>query len=188
MRRMILAPVVLALVAAPVLGGSIIGNADCRRDCDTVVLYLEGGPSQDGAGTSVVFDQKDKVFVPHLLPVVQGTTVNIKNGDSFLHNVHVYQGKDTVLNIALPFQGQVMPHTFAEPGTYTILCDAHPEMSAYILVLENSYFAVPSGDGDFEIGDVPPGEYTLVRYDAEKDKSTKKPLTMHEEGDCTIEF
>ena len=56
---------------------------------------------------------------------------------------------------------------------------AHPEMSAFIMVLENSYFAVPSGDGDFEIGDVPPGEYTLVRYDAEKDKSTKKPVTMH---------
>ncbi len=104
-----------------------------------------------------------------------------------MHNVHAYQGKKTFFNIALPFQGQTLDQVFPEPGVYTILCDAHPEMSAFIVALENPYFSKPDETGAFAIGDVPPGSYSLVRYDAEKDKTTKQQVTVGEEP-VTVSF
>ncbi len=178
MKRNILVALTLAALAAPVLGGTVTGTADCRGGCDSVVVYLEGAAAASGDGTTAVFDQKDKVFIPHLLPVAKGTTVEIKNGDPFLHNVHIYQGRETVLNIALPFQGQVIPHTFEEPGTYAVSCDAHPEMSAYIVVLESPYFAAVGEDGSYRIADVPAGSYTLVVSDVAGDKVVRSPVVV----------
>ncbi|MEE8367329.1 MAG: hypothetical protein V3S30_03345, partial [Thermoanaerobaculia bacterium] len=121
-------------------------------------------------GMKAVFDQKNKVFVPHLLPIVRGTTVDIKNSDPFLHNVRIYAGKNTLLNQALPFQGQVVPHVFEETGTYAVRCDAHPEMSAYIVVLENPFFSTVNEDGSYEIAGVPAGSYSLVTQNLKKKK------------------
>ena len=201
MKPIILAPVVLALVAAPLLGGTvgdnvttsdlgggtISGNAGCDGSCENVVVYLEGGPPRGGDGEFVLFDQKDKVFEPHLLPILKGTTVGIRNSDPFLHNVHAYQGKKTFFNLALPFQGQVFEQVFGEVGAYKILCDAHPEMSAFIVVLENALFAAPNGEGSYAIDGVPPGSYTLVRYDAEKNKTTRKAVTIGS-GSASVDF
>jgi len=200
MRLVILAPVVLTLLAAPLLGSvgdngttsdlggvTLSGNAGCDRSCDSVVVYLEGGPPRAGDGESASFDQKDKVFVPHVLPILRGTTVRILNSDPFLHNVHAYQGKKTFFNLALPFQGMAIDQVFTEPGVYTVLCDAHPEMSAFIVVLKNALFATPNGDGRYAIDGVPPGSYTLVRYDAEKDNTVRKAVTIGS-GGASVDF
>lgn len=178
MKRLLLT-VATMLIAVPLVAGNVAGKADCGGDCESFVVYLEGGPSEDGSGQeAVVFDQKEKVFIPHVLPVVQGTTVNITNGDPFLHNVHVYKGKETVLNLALPFQGQVIPQVFEETGAYAVSCDAHAEMSAHIMVLENSRFAVPDADGSYDIANVPAGSYTLVVHDLDKDRAVRSKVTV----------
>ena len=178
MRTMII-PLALVLLAAPALAGNLVGTADCNGDCGSTVVYVEGAPTRDGAGTTVDFDQKDKVFVPHVLPVLLGATVNIMNGDPFLHNVHLYSGKETVLNIALPFQGQVIQHTFTETGTYEALCDAHPEMSAYIVVLDNPYFTTPDDNGAYEIAGLPAGDYTVVVRNVESDKIERSSVVVN---------
>ncbi len=174
-----MAAVALVSLGTPLWAGAVAGQADCQKSCETVLVYLEGtGPAGEDPGTAV-FDQKDKVFIPHLLPVRQGTTVEIKNGDPFLHNVHVYQGKETVLNLALPFQGQVIPHEFSEPGVYNVGCDAHPEMSAFIVVLESPYFTVPGEDGSYEIADVPAGSYTLVVHDVAAGREVRSSIEVN---------
>lgn len=178
MKATVNAILVVAILAMPALGGTISGKADCGGDCENFLVYIEGGPTQNGQGTSVDFDQRDKVFIPHVLPVLQGATVNIKNGDPFLHNVHVYQGKDTVLNIALPFQGQVIEHSFSEPGVYDVSCDAHPEMSAYIVVLESPHFTTPNEDGTYEITDVPTGTYSLAVSNLKKDEIIRSSVQV----------
>lgn len=179
MQRNLILIAVLALITAPVAAGVVAGKADCGGGCDEVVVYLEGAPKASGEGASAVFDQKDKVFIPHVLPVLKGTTVEIKNGDPFLHNVHVYRGKDTVLNLALPFQGQTIPHTFTDTGTYAVGCDAHPEMSAFIVVLDNPFFATLAADGAYEIADVPAGSYTLVVQDLKNDKAVRSEVVVN---------
>ncbi len=179
MRTTILAAAVLMVAATPLAAGSVSGNAGCDGKCENYLVYLEGAPGARGGELKAVFDQKDKVFIPHVLPVVAGTTVDIKNGDPFLHNVHVYKGKETVLNIALPFQGQVIPYKFEERGTYAVSCDAHPEMSAFIVVLDTAYFAGVGADGAYEIADVPPGSYTLVVRDVKKGEESKSPVVVN---------
>ena len=194
MKKLTLAPIVIALLASAAAAASdtdrgavLKGTANCDGRCDSVVVYLEGGPSGRANGEVVLFDQKDKVFSPHVLPILQGATVQILNSDPFLHNVHAYQGKKTFFNLALPFQGMAIDRVFAEPGVYTILCDAHPEMSAFIVVLESPLFAAPDGDGGFSIRGVPPGNYTLTRYDAEKDKTVRKRVSVGATG-VTVDF
>ncbi|MFQ5528271.1 MAG: cupredoxin domain-containing protein [Thermoanaerobaculia bacterium] len=189
MKRIILFSTALLVVVPPIYAGTVNGNANCGSSCDSTVVYLEGLPAASGEGSSVVFDQKDKVFIPNVLPVQHGTTVEIKNGDPFLHNVHIYDtDEETVLNIALPFQGQVIPHEFEEPGTYRVRCDAHPEMSASIVVLESQSFGVVDSAGSFVIEDVPEGSFTLVRHDAETGEAVRKPVQVSADGSTEVDF
>ncbi len=180
MRRVGVVTLVMgALIALPALGGTVSGVAECKGGCENVVAYLDGLPPEGGGEDTVVFDQKNKVFVPHLLAIVQDTTVDITNGDDFLHHVHIYDGKKTVLNLAMPFPGQVYQHTFEELGTFKVLCDAHPEMSAWIVVRPNRFFAVPTAEGSFEIADVPSGTYTLVVENAEKETRKESEVVVN---------
>ncbi len=179
MKRISLLFVALAAITGPVFAGSISGTASCGGDCENFVIYLEGGPTQSTSSTEAVFNQKNRVFLPHVLPVLKGTTVNITNGDPFLHNVHIYRGKETVLNLALPFEGQVMQQTFDDVGIYTVLCDAHPEMSAHIVVLETPYFATTSTDGAYEISGVAPGTYTLVEHNLKANTVTRSEVQIN---------
>lgn len=180
MKRISLLLVALAAITAPVFAGSVSGTASCGRKCENVVIYLEGGLSQSASDeAAVVFDQKNRVFIPHVLPVLKGTTVNITNGDPFLHNVHVYQGKETVLNLALPFEGQVVPQTFNDVGVYQVLCDAHSEMSAYIIVLETPYFGTTDESGSFEISGVAPGSYKLVEHNLKTENIVRSDVVVN---------
>ncbi|GIX06638.1 MAG: hypothetical protein KatS3mg115_1041 [Candidatus Poribacteria bacterium] len=121
-----------------------------------------------------VLDQIKMEFVPHLLPVVTGWEVEIRNSDQVFHNVHAYLGRETLFNLATPPNFQPIRRTIERPGIITILCDVHPEMSAYILSLQNPYFVVvpdpkmvermgppKSPRVPFVIKNVPPGEYAL---------------------------
>ncbi len=179
----------LVLVASsPSRAGDIQGNAGCGNRCSDYVLYVESAPGDHtGEDTVANFDQENKVFVPHVLPIVKGTTVRIGNSDPFLHNVHIYLGKETIFNFALPFQGQTIDEVFEEEGNYLVLCDAHPEMSAFIVVLGHPFFAQPDETGGFEILGLAPGSYTLIRYDAENEKSTQKQVIVGE-GPVEVSF
>lgn len=178
MKQALVLTVAAICLAAPVVAGSVEGKVECGRSCEDLVVYLEGAPAAEAGSSSVVFDQRDKTFVPHVLPVVRGTQVDITNGDPILHNVHVYRGKETVLNISMPFQGQVTPHTFDESGVYRVLCDAHPEMSAFIVVLDHPWAAAVEEDGSYHIGQVPAGSYTLVVHHLDGDRVQRSAVEV----------
>ena len=189
MKRIIIIPTVLVLAAAPVLAGTVSGKVNCGSKCDSTLVYLEGLQVVADEGSTAVFDQKDKVFVPHVLPVVLGTTIDITNSDPMLHNVHIYDASDdTVLNLAMPFQGQVASHDFEKPGAYAVRCDAHPEMSAYIVVLENGFFAMVDSTGSFTIQDVPAGSYTLVGLTTESGEAVREAIDVSAGSPTTVDF
>jgi len=183
-----LALTLFTLVAGVAPAATIQGTAACDDDCDGVVVFLEGVPAAAaGDDATAELDQVDRTFVPKVLAIAAGTTVRIKNSDPFLHNVHIFRDKKTVFNFALPFKGQTLDQTFTEPGVYQVRCDAHPEMSATIVVLDTPYFAVPEADGSFTIDAVPAGSYTLVTLDVERGKRVEKPLTV-EDGAVAASF
>ncbi|MBI3871542.1 MAG: hypothetical protein HY304_00505 [candidate division Zixibacteria bacterium] len=132
--------------------------------------------------TAVILNQKNKEFVPHVLPIVRGTTVVFFNHDDFLHNLHGYRQSKTVFNVAMPYVGMKWKKKFDEAGKVSILCDVHPEMSAYIIVLNTPYFTKTGKDGAFVIPHVPAGEYVLQTW---HEKGKAKTLTITVSGSDT---
>src|ERR1039457_1300204 len=86
----------------------------------------------------VLLDQKKMTFIPGVLPVLVGTTVDFHNGDPMNHNVFSPDGEGYNLGTWPP--GENRSYTFKKAGVYTQLCSIHPEMEGFIVVLQNPYF------------------------------------------------
>jgi plastocyanin len=119
-------------------------------------------------------DQRAFQFIPHVLPVVAGTTVRFLNNDPEPHNVYSPEGR---YNLGTWPPGETRDQKFERAGVYTQLCRLHPDMLAFIVVVETPHFALTDDAGRFEIRGVPPGSYTLVAW-SEKLDETSQPLTV----------
>jgi plastocyanin len=106
-------------------------------------------------------DQRDLVFLPRVLPVLKGTTVDFKNSDTVKHNIFSSRKSPTVFNLGTYSAGVVRRVTFDKPGVVTLLCNVHSELSAYVVVVETPFFAVTDRQGNFTIAGVPPGSYQM---------------------------
>ncbi|MFQ5843863.1 MAG: carboxypeptidase regulatory-like domain-containing protein [Planctomycetota bacterium] len=150
----------------PKAGGTIAGTVKGRPKRYLkrgVLVYLEKvkgefPPPKEHA----LMDQKNMRFVPHILPILVGTTVDFLNSDSVAHNVFSPDGEK--YNLGTWPQGKTRSYTFKRTGVYSQLCHVHAEMEAFIVVLQNPHFARAGEDGKYEIKDVPPGTYTLVAW------------------------
>jgi plastocyanin len=138
-----------------------------------VVLYLEGDAEQLNApparlekGRHGSMAQHDERFVPHVLPVVQGATVDFPNEDDVYHNVFSLSSAAGPKGFDLGRypKGTSRSVTFTRAGTVQVACHIHSDMSAIILVLANPYFASPDDNHHFVIDDVPEGDYTIVGW------------------------
>ena len=114
-----------------------------------------------------VMDQRGLVFIPHVMAVQKGTTVDFLNSDHDRHNVYfLYDKTGDTLDIGTWGPGQTVSHTFQKSGLVITLCQLHLEMAAYILVLEHPFFSVSAIDAQtrsaaYKISGVPPGNYKL---------------------------
>lgn len=124
-----------------------------------------------------VINQLGLKFIPHILPVITGTTVNFLNSDDVLHNVFSPDACAGKFNLGTWAKNKTKSHKYEKLGCESVLlCNVHPEMEAYIIVLQNPYFAVTDKNGNFSIKNVPPGKYNLkvwnVRLRAKDQKIT----------------
>jgi len=104
--------------------------------------------------------QKNKRFTPHILVVPVGAVVDFPNDDPFFHNVFsLFNGKR--FDLGLYEAGTTKAVTFNSPGVSYIFCNIHPEMSAVVLATRTPYYAISGNTGDFEIANVPPGQYQV---------------------------
>ena len=131
--------------------------------------------------------QKGLVFAPHILPVLKGTTVDFTNDDSVAHNVFTPPGAATRFNLGLYGVGVKKTVTFDQLGEVPLLCNVHPEMLAYVIVLQNPYFALTENAGKYEIKNVPSGTYKLKVWH-EKLQETAKDVTVEEGKTVTVDF
>ncbi len=169
--------------------GTITGTIRARgvRDARNVVVYLENvegvfEPSEE----KPVVDQKNLVFIPHILPVLKGTTVQFSNSDSVQHNVFS-PSKCCKFNLGTYGGGIVREVAFDKTGNVALLCNVHAEMSAFIVVLQNPYFALTGPDGILTIEDVPPGTYTLKTWH-QKLKEKKQEVTVIKGDGVAVDF
>jgi plastocyanin len=131
--------------------------------------------------------QKGMVFLPHILPVLKGSTVDFTNDDTVAHNVFSPPGSATPFNLGIYGTGVKKTETFNHLGEVPLLCSVHPEMSAFVIVLQNPYFAQTDNAGAFEIKNVPPGIYQLKIWD-EKIKGAAQQVTVEAGKTSTVEF
>ena len=127
------------------------------------VVYLDVAPRgafEPDEAARATMDQRDQSFVPHVLAITVGTTVDFPNSDPYFHNVFSLS-KTRSFDLGSYARGRSKSVRFDRPGVVQVFCDIHSHMSAYILVFAHRYFAVTDAAGRYEIARVPPGTYTL---------------------------
>jgi len=127
-----------------------------------VVVWLSGRGAKKLKAHSgeYHFDQKKCQYDPHVVVMAKDSTLEIHSSDPINHNIHTYSFENDPINIMFT-QGQEAEQEFEEPEVVKVACDLHSWMEAWVVVTPNSYFALTSKEGAFEIKDVPPGKYTL---------------------------
>lgn len=163
-------------------GGDILGTLAVAKP-DQALVYVDRVPGTF-KGERAKMDQQNKMFTPYVLPVVQGTTVEFHNSDNMQHNVFAVGAEE--FNMGNWTKGIVREHTFNHLGEATILCNVHPEMEAYVLVLQNPYFGRPDSSGKFRIANVPPGEYAVKAW--YRGKTKQQRVKVPAVGSTSINF
>ncbi len=150
--------------------GSIKGKISVVgvRSPKDVLVYIEQAPGEyKPPEEPVVMDQVRMVFIPHVLPIVKGTTVKYVNSDPIPHNVMWLKSKNGAYsqhNMGKWGKGKTKSFTYEKEGHVVLLCNVHPEMEAYIVVLQNPFFALVGKEGTYEIKNIPPGKYTVKTW------------------------
>lgn len=135
-----------------------------------VLIYVKHGLLSTPAPPSepVVLDQRGCVFKPHVLAVMVGQKLVIRNSDPTLHNVHARPVANEEFDLSQPFKDMETERIFdSVEVAIPFRCDIHPWMSSYVAVLANPFFAVSATDGSFVIEGLPPGDYTLEAWHPE---------------------
>ncbi len=114
----------------------------------------------------VKIDQKGFRFLPHVVAVQTGSAIRFLNNDPEPHNVYSPEGR---YNLGTWPTGDTKDYVFKKAGVYSQLCNIHPDMLAFVVVLDTPYFAVTDEAGNYAIRNVPPGKYTLVVWHEKKD-------------------
>jgi plastocyanin len=143
-----------------------VGTSDTHAipEISNVVVYLKEVAFRGAASpVRAVLRQEHETFVPHVLPIMRGSTVEFPNDDPIFHNVFSLSSAASFDLRRYP-RGQSRSQQFPKPGIVKVYCHIHSHMSATILVLDHPYFTIPGADGTFELPNVPPGEYTVVGW------------------------
>ena len=124
---------------------------------------LEGAfPASPLPKDVVTLDQRNCIYAPRVVGARVGQTLQVRNGDPLIHNVHGLSAGGNAFNFSQPSAGMVRN---VELKTRDVMlrvkCDIHSWMVAYVGVEPHPYFAVSGADGAFTIAGVPPGRRTV---------------------------
>ena len=148
------------------------------KSAENIAVYVDVIPDKkfDAPKESVVVDQRKMAFIPHVIVVQQGATVEFLNSDPVGHNVYwpsISGNKKLAHNLGTWPKGEKKPFQFNEIGVASLLCNVHPEMSGYVVVSPTPYFAVTDKDGNFEIKNIAAGKYTLRTWSEDGKPTTQ---------------
>jgi len=179
----------LALTASS-LAGSISGKLSGVNGISVVYVDTIAGKSFPAPEQHPVINQKGLQILPHILVVQTGATVDFLNSDKVAHNVFwpSVQGggkKAPGHNLGTWPQGEKRSFKFDQAGVAPILCNVHPEMSGYLLIVPTPYFVQTDNSGVYKIDNVPDGQYTVTAWH-EGSKTQSKPVAVS--GDAKADF
>jgi plastocyanin len=182
------ASIVLAALATTAQGGTIHGKVTGAKGESVVYVEAIAGKTFPAPTQHPVIDQKGLMFTPHILVVQEGTTVEFLNSDSVNHNVFwsaVGGNKKLGHNLGTWPQGKKRSFKFDDPGAVPLLCNVHPDMSAFIVVSPTPYFAKTDKTGEYKIENLPDGSYTVTAWnEGTKPRSSQ----VNASGDTKLDF
>jgi plastocyanin len=179
-RTWIMVVAAIAMWSLAANAGTISGKVSGVTGESVVYVEAIAGKTFPAPTEKPVIDQKGLMFMPHIVAVAQGTTVDFLNSDKVAHNVFwisVGGNKKLGHNLGTWPQGEKRSFKFDNPGAIPLLCNVHPEMSGYIVVSPTPYFAVTDKSGSYKIDNVPDGSYTATAWH-EGAKNSSKPVTV----------
>jgi plastocyanin len=153
------------------------------------VVYLESAPRgafEQSEPARAVMDQRNETFVPHVLAITTGTTVDFPNSDHIYHNVFSLS-KIARFDLGRYAAGHSNHWRFDRPGIVRVFCDIHSHMNAFILVFGHPFFAVTDAEGRYHIDNVPPGTYNVIAWN-EGVSSDPRPATVPDAGMAELDF
>ncbi len=171
---------VVAGLCVAASAGDIEGKVTGMKGKSVVYVDAIAGKTFPAPKDHPVMDQKGLVFAPHVMVVLQGTTVDFLNSDTVQHNVFwtaVGTDKKAGHNLGTWPKGDKRSFTFDKAGVVPVLCNVHPDMAGYLIVSPTPYFAETDDSGSYKIKDVPDGSYTLVVWH-EGAKNQSKPVIV----------
>ncbi len=189
MKHSLLPTVLLIAVSA---GTAFAGTLEGKVSSGTSVVYVDAIPGKTfpAPSKSVTVSQRGLAFVPHIVAIQEGTTVDFQNDDSVQHNVFwpsVGGNKKDGHNMGTWPRGDKRSYKFDHAGVVPLLCNVHSEMSGYIVVSPTPYFAQTDPAGNFKIDNIPDGKYTVVAWhEGSKPQSKSVDVAGTGKADFTI--
>jgi plastocyanin len=179
---------ILLLAAVAAQAATLTGKVAGAKGPSAVYVDAIAGKTFPAPAEHIVMDQKSLLFQPHILIVQVGATVDFLNSDKVAHNIFwpsVSGNKKMSHNMGTWPSGEKRAFKFDAPGVVPLLCNVHPEMSAYVLVVPTPYYAETDAEGNYKLQNVPDGSYTVSAWH-EGMKVQSKPVTIA--GQATLEF
>jgi plastocyanin len=160
-------------VAGVVLGGGQAGPGGA-------VVWLKRLDARTPPVTPAIgrfITQRDKAFLPHVLAVPVGTTIEFRNEDRIYHNVFSLN-KPNDFDAGIRASGSTYTRTFDKPGPVEILCNIHSTMNAYVVVVDSPYYIKARQSGAFALRGVWPGQYELNVWHEGSSTVTRKRISV----------
>lgn len=186
LNKMVVMTGILALVtmSGASYAGEIKGKVSVQgiKSPEHIAVYVTAisGKKFDAPAEHVVIDQSKMTFAPHVAVILLGTTVDFLNSDPVGHNVYwpsITGNKKLAHNMGTWPQGQKKSFQFNDVGVAAMLCNVHPEMSGYVVVVPTPYFALTDADGNYAIKNIPAGHYTVTTW-SEGGKATTQAVDV----------
>ena len=185
----VLLAICFALASSTVMrAGTVSGKVTAGRGASVVYVETIAGKTFPPPAKPFEANQKGLMFHPHILAVPVGATVSFLNGDNVAHNIFwpsVGGNRKLSHNLGTWPTGETRTFKFDTPGAVPLLCNVHPEMSGYIVVVPTPYYALTDDSGTYSLANLPDGQYSVTAWH-EGMKVQSKPVSVA--GAATLDF
>lgn len=174
-----------APLSGPSIGGSVVLSSSGKVLTGGGIVYLEDAPKQPGVAMSAAINVNHKEFTPFIAVITTGGTATFGNKDALTH--HVFSPDVPKWDTGYLGKNATAVRTFDSPGAVALLCNIHPEMLGYLLVIPSTYFGKVGVNGTYVIGNVPPGTYRATAW-SPRMPTTTQSVVVGPTGTATANF
>jgi len=156
-------------------------------EINNVIVFLKDPPRHpDVTPMRATITQKDEAFVPRVVAITRGSTVDFPNADPFFHNVFSLS-RGASFDLGRFPRGETKSKKLLTAGLVKVYCHIHSHMTASIMVFDHPFFRMPSAAGNFTLENVPPGSYEVVAWH-ERIGENLSPVTVEAGRVARVEF